>query len=627
MLNKLRLRLRALFFKPKMEDELQAELQFHLEREIEENIARGMTPEEARLAALRSFGGVERVKEESRDVRGVRFLEEVWQDLRYGARMLAKQPGFTLVVVVTLALGIGANTAMFSFVDAALGAGRLRLMRQLLTESLLLSLLGGCAGAILAYWLVKGVAALMPPFTLPSEVEAMIDSRVLLFTAGASVLTGLIFGLAPAWQATRIDLTNQLQDRGYGASARFSRNKLRSLLLVSEIALTLVLVIGAGLLIRSFARLLRVDTGFQTGHILTFETNLDKARYPQPHQIIDFQSELLNRMRAIPGVQSAAVANTLPLAGGGLYGQISIPGRSPGAPTVNEGAAIRMISPDYFSALGVRILEGRLPSERDIAQTTPIAVINQMLSKRHWPDRDPIGEQIQFGADFGSPTFTIVGVIADLKHRSPERAADPDVYALFDQLPEKAFSSSFLSSVFRSLQFAVRTTGEPQALTSSIKRVAADIDKDQPIYGVKTMEQIYSDSVAQPRFWTMLFSLFGALALALAAVGVYGVMSYSVAQRTREIGIRMALGAPTGDVLRLVMKHGMAVTAAGVAAGLGAAAGLTRFLTAFLFEVKPTNLPTYIGVTLFLSSVATAAIYIPARRATKVDPLVALRCE
>ncbi|MBO0858443.1 MAG: ABC transporter permease [Chloracidobacterium sp.] len=512
-------------------------------------------------------------------------------------------------------------------IRAALGAGRLRVMRQLLTESLLLSLLGGCAGTILAYWLVKGIAVLTPPFTLPSEVEATIDSRVLLFTTGASFLTGLIFGLAPAWQATRINLADQLQDRGYGASARFSRNKLRSLLLVSEVAMTLVLVIGAGLLIRSFARLLQVDTGFQTEHILTFETNLDKNRYQQSRQIIDFQSELLNRMRAIPGAQSAAVTNSLPLNAGGLYTRITISGRSPGAPMVKESAAIRMISSDYFGALGVRLLKGRLPSERDTAQTLPIAVINQTLAKRYWSDRDPIGEQIQFGEDFGSPTVTIVGVIADLKYMSPERAADPDVYALFDQLPEKAFSSSFLSSAFRSLQFAVRTTGEPQALTSSIKRIAADIDKNQPLYGVKTMARIYSDSVARPRFWTTLFSVFGSLALALAAVGVYGVMSYSVAQRTREIGVRIALGARTGDVLRLVMKHGLAVTAAGVAAGLGAAVGLTRFLTAFLFEVKPADLPTYIGVTLFLSSVAIAATYIPARRATKVDPMASLRHE
>jgi putative ABC transport system permease protein len=530
--------------------------------------------------------------------------------------------------VANLLLARAASRSREVAVRAALGAGRLRLMRQLLTESFLLSLLGGCAGTILAYWLVKGVAALAPRFTLPTEVEATIDWRVLVFTAGASFLTGIIFGLAPAWQATRIDLNNQLQDRGYGASARFSRNKLRGLLLVLEIAMTLVLVVGAGLLIRSFARLLQVDTGFQTERVLTFETNLDKTRYPQTHQVIEYQSELLNKIRAIPGVQSAAVTNSLPLTPGGLYTQIKIPGRSPGESSVREGAGIRAISHDFFKALGARLLKGRLPSERDTAQTAPVAVINQTLAKRRWPDRDPIGEEVQIGGDSGSSTFTIIGVVADLKHRSgPESAADPDVYVLFNQIPEKAVSSSLFSFVFRSLRFAVRTTNEPLALTNTIKRVAADIDKDQLLYGVKAMEQIYSESVAQPRFWTTLFSIFGALALALAAVGVYGVMSYSVTQRTREIGIRVALGAQTGDVMRLVMRQGLAITAVGVVAGLGGATGLTRFLTAFLFEVKPIDPPTYIGVALFLSAVAVAAIYIPARRATKVDPIASLRHE
>jgi putative ABC transport system permease protein len=508
-------------------------------------------------------------------------------------------------------------------VRAALGAGRLRLVRQILTESVLLAVVSGGVGAILAFWLIRGFTALMPRFTIPTEMEATIDWRVLLFTIGASLLTGIVFGLAPAWQASRNDLTISLQERGYGASARLGRNKLRSLLLVSEIALTFVLVIGAALLIRSFARVLQVDPGFQTERILTLQTNLDKTRYPQAHQLINYQMALLDRMRALPGAQSAAVTNALPLSGSSAFNTISITGRSPGEKPAREGAAIRIVSPDYFETLGIRLLSGRYLSDHDTAQTSPVIVINQSLAKLHWPDRDPIGGQIQFAGDhFASLSFTIVGVVADLRHRRPQGKPEPEVYLLFSQTPEKA-----LSSFGRTLHFAVRTTNEPSTLTSAIRSIAAIVDKDQPLYSVRTMEELYSESVAMPRFQTAIFSLFGTLALALAAVGVYGVMSYSVNQRTREIGIRMALGAQAGDVLRLVMWQGLALVAAGVGIGLGAAVALTRFLTAYLYEIKATDAPAYIVVALFLSSVALLASYLPARRAVKVEPMIVLRHE
>jgi putative ABC transport system permease protein len=508
-------------------------------------------------------------------------------------------------------------------VRAALGAGRLRLMRQLLTESVLLAVVSGGVGVILAFWLIQGFTALMPRFTIPTETEATIDWRVLLFTMGASLLTAIIFGLAPAWQASRIDLIRSLQERGYGASARLSRNKLRSLLVVSEIALTFVLVIGAGLLTRSFVRVLQVDPGFQTERILTFQTNLDKTRYPQAHQLINYQTALLDRMRALPGVQSAAVTSALPLSGSSTSGVISITGRSPGEKPAREGAAIRCVSPDYFETLGIRLLSGRYLSDHDTAQTSPVIVINQSLAKRHWPGRDPIGGQIQFVGDhFASLSFTIVGVVADLRHRGLKENPALEVYLPFSQMPEKA-----LSSFGRILHFALRTTSEPSTLTSGIRSLAASVDKDQPLYSVRTMEELYSESIATPRFQTAVFSLFGTLALALAAVGIYGVMAYSVNQRTREIGIRMALGAPSGDVLRLVMWQGLALASAGAGIGLGAAIALTRFLTAYLYEIKATDALTYMVVALTLSSVALLASYLPARRAVKVDPMIVLRHE
>jgi putative ABC transport system permease protein len=508
-------------------------------------------------------------------------------------------------------------------VRAALGAGRSRLLRQFLTESVLLAVVSGGMGVILAFWLIKGFTALMPRFTIPTETEATIDLRVLLFTLGASLLTGIIFGLAPAWQASRPELTRLLQEHGYGASARLGRNKLRSLLLVSEIALTFALVIGAALLIRSFARMLQVDPGFQTERVLTLQTNLNKTRYPQAHQLINYQTALLDRMRAIPGAQSVAATNAVPLSGGGLFSLISITGRSPGESPAREGAAIRIVSPGYFETLGIRLLSGRYLSDHDTAQTSPVIVINQSLAKRHWPDRDPIGGHIQFAGDnFASLSFTIVGVIADLRHRRLQEKPEPEVYLLFSQTPDKA-----LSSFGRALHFAVRTTSEPSNLTPAIRNIAASVDKDQPLYSVRTMEELYSESVAMPRFQTAIFSLFGALALALATVGVYGVMAYSVKQRTREIGIRMALGAQAGDVLRLVMRQGLALALVGAGVGLGVAIALTRFLTVYLYEIKATDAPTYIGVALFLLSIALLASYLPARRAVKVDPVIVLRHE
>jgi putative ABC transport system permease protein len=522
--------------------------------------------------------------------------------------------------VANLLLARSATRSREIAIRAALGAGRLRIFRQLLVESLLLAVAGGGLGVVLAFWLIKGFTVLMPPSMIPAEIEATIDWRVLLFTLGTSLLTAIIFGLAPAWRASRTDLTRSLQERGDGASAHLGRNKLRSLLLVSEIALTFTLVIGAALLIRSFARLLQTDPGFQTERILTFQTNLDKTRYPQAHQVIGYQTEMLNGLRVLPGAQSAATANAVPLRGG-PFRIISIIGGLPGEKPAREIAAISVVSPEYFETFGIRLLRGRYLSDHDTAQTSPVVVINESLAKQHWFGADPVGRQIQFpGVDFASLSFTIVGVIADHKQTRLQNESRPEVYILFSQTPEKAFPA-----YGRKLYFAVRTTNEPSALTSAIRGIAAGVDRDQPLYDIITMEEIYSESVATPRFQTAVFSAFGTLALIFAAVGVYGVMAYSVNQRTREIGIRMALGAQSGDMMRLVMWQGLALASAGIGVGLGAAFTLTRFLTAYLYEIKATDASTSIVVALILLSVAMLGSYLPAWRAMKVDPMVVLR--
>jgi putative ABC transport system permease protein len=527
--------------------------------------------------------------------------------------------------VANLLLARGAVRKREIAIRAALGASWARLMRQFLTESMLLALIGGGAGALLAVWLIKAFSALTPAFTLPIEAQVALDWRVLLFTLGASLLSGAVFGVAPAWQAARVNLTRTIQERGSGASARWSRNKSRSLLLVTQLALTCVLVIGAALLIRSFSRLLAVEPGFQRERMLMLQTNLDAAHYPQAHQLLAYQTELLTRMRALPGVEAAAAASSLPLGGVSSNAVIRIAGRAAGEPESVEPAALRVVSPDYFRALGASLLRGRSLSERDTAQTDPVAVINQTLAKRRWPERDPLGEQVLFPTSrFTNIPLTIVGVTADLKHWGLDDArTGSEIYLAFAQLPEKMLDSPH----GRSLYFVARTNVDPAGLKSAVQSLAAGLDENQPIYRLRTMEEAIASSVAAPRFRAILFSLFGGLALILAAAGVYGAMAYAVSQRTREIGIRVALGAQRSDVLKLVMGQGLALTFAGLAMGLAGAFALTRYLASLLFEVKPADFVTYVTVSLVLAAVAIVACYVPARRALKVSPTVALREE
>jgi predicted permease len=874
LLNKLRLRLRALFFKSKMEDELQAELQFHLEREIEENIIRGMTPEEARSAAIRSFGGVERVKEESREARGVRLLVEVWQDLRYGGRTLVKQPGFTLVVVVTLALGIGANTAIFSVVNAlllrplpytepdrllqiwqsyqpgfpklgvsggdfqiwreqaasfaqmaayryvperlnltgegepeklsatyataslfsmlgveasngrtfrpeedqpgqepvvllshslwrrrfqadpnligktiklddqgyrivgilpsdfrlpdwadvwlpvgfagderterlyhpfsviarlkpgvtptqaqaeletferraqqefpktskgwgviayplkqefvgdlkpallvffgavafvlliavanvvnlllvraatrqkemalrlALGATRGRIIRQLLTESLSLALLGGLAGSLLAMWSVDLLVS-SGPANLPQLKTVQVDFSVFVFTFGIIILSGSAAGLLPAWQASRPNLNDALKEGGRSSTEGRGRNRLRGLLVVFETALALVLAVGAGLLIKSFSNLLGVHPGFRIDHLLTMEVSLPEAKDGNNNQGARLFERIVERVRALPDVQAAGGANILPVSSEeGNKWRFIVEDQSIKDTGTWPVAEVRYVSLDYFQTIGIPLIKGRLFTESDWNQ--PHMIINRSLADRYWPNQDPIGKRVNVSPYAPQPNWvTIVGVVGDVKHFGLDATPTLDMYG-------HGFWTRYL---------IVRANHDPSPLAAAIQNEIHSVDKTLPVAKIKTMERHIADSVAPRRFSMSLLLLFAAMGLLLSAVGIYGVISFSVTQRTHEIGVRMALGAQKSDVLKFVIGRGMLLTLTGLAIGLMGAGGLTRLMSSLLFGVSANDLMTYSAVAVVLGFVSLLACYLPARRATKVDPLIALRCE
>jgi predicted permease len=935
MPNKLRLGLRALFFKSKMEDDLQAELRFHLEREIEENIIRGMTPEEARHTAIRNFGGVERVKEESRDVRGIRLLEELWQDLRYGIRMLVKQPSFTIVVVVTLALGIGANTVVFSLLDAVLlktlpvkeserlvlfrllsgektifssgtsdvdggrdqatglkistsfpypafeyfrarnqslsdvfafallrqlnvsvdgqpevvvgqvvsgdyfaglglpallgrtlndaddradaapaavisykywqrrfggdpaavgkvvylsdtaftiagvtppefygtldvgripdisvpmaqlpqiqpqfyplsdtgytwlnimgrlkpgisapvaqaefnlafqqyaaelqktiqeqrsvpqldlasggqgliaarrkfseplrllviivglvlavaclnvanlllarvatrrkeiavrlaaGAGRLRLVRQLLTESMLLAVLGAALGLVFAYWGKDALVALRPLEGAATLPDLKLDLRVLGFTAAVTALTGILFGLAPALRATKVDLISALKD-GAGQKG-FSRSRLSKGLVVAQVAMSLLLLVGAGLFVRTLRNLTRIDVGFNRENLLLFTVNPGAIGY-KGDRLANLYPQLLERINAIPGVRSAT-ASEYSLLGGMSSSGFCVPGYTP-QPGENMSLPRLAVAGNFFETMGTPILQGRGLIQQDsepmisalaILQSSggrppegsvvprQVAVINQTMARKYFPNVDPIGRRFSFSSNCsGGGGIEIVGVVRDAKYGRLKEETRPTAYTPYVQLPRGAPNQ---------MTFSMRTAGDPAAMTTAIQKAVQSVEPKLPIFAIKTQEAQIAELLSQSQLFASLSSFFGLLALVLVAIGLYGVMAYTVARRTQEIGVRMALGAEPGHVLRLVMRETLWLALAGVALGIPAALVATRWVESQLFGLKPHDPLTITLVTLLLIAVMALAGYLPARKAARVDPLFALRCD
>jgi putative ABC transport system permease protein len=853
-------------------------LRYHLERETEQNLRGGMTPEEARRAALRAFGGVELSRELCREARGVRMFQDLWQDLRYGARKLHKSPGFTLVAVMTLALGIGANTAIFSVVNAvllkplpfdqpeqlvrvfgtnprrssfsrphsylnfsdlraqnqtfeamaayggataalsgadapeqitgviasgdvfrvlrakplmgrllepederpggspavvishglwqrrfggdpqivgrtirldgrereivgvtpadfsfefvtgaadfwmpidptasgfqqrgaifleaigrlkpgvtlggagsdlevvasrlaqqyqdsnagigvrlasaqeelvgdvrptllvllgavgfvlliacanvanlllarsagrhreiavrsALGAWRGRIVRQLLTESLLLALAGGLLGLLFALWGVNLLSAFVPE-NVPRFGETSIDLRVLGFTLAASILTGLLFGIAPALQSSRFDLNEALKEGGRGGTDGRGRARVRGLLIVSEVALSLVLLIGAGLLIKSFARLRNTDPGFDPSNTLTASLSPSSVRYDTDEKVNDFYRLLVERVRALPGVESVGAVTPLPLSDNNLSFSFTVVGQPPPPPGQGQSASARFVTPDYFRAQRVPSRAGRVFTETDGAGAPGVIVVNEAFARRYLPGVEPLGQRLRLGVN--GIEGEIVGVVGDIRGASLATTPAPEYY-----VPESAVS-------FNDMTLVIRTTGDPASLAPALRQVVSEMDKDLPLYEVRTMEALLARSVARQRFSMTLVGVFAVLAMLLSAVGIFSVMSSLVAQRTHEIGIRMALGARPGDILSMVVRHGVRLTLVGVAVGLAAAGALTRLMSGLLYEVSATDPAVYGGITALLAAVALLACYVPARRATKVDPLIALRYE
>jgi predicted permease len=875
--NILRARLRALFRRESVLRDIEEELRAHVEMETETNIKRGMPTDEARAAALKSFGNPGRNTELGYDVRGGGRLEMVWQDLRYGARMLLKNPGFTLAVLLTLGLGIGANTAIFSVINAvmlrqlpfpnaarlvrlnesnpergwptfsvshpnfldwrarnqtfealaatigedfnlnaggeievvrgaaitadflpvlgvtpalgrnflpeedrpggntrvalltygfwqrrfgsdraivgktlqisdntftvvgvlpesfnwgvrnelftplapdptsnrsnhnlqvigrlkpgitweyaladlntiarqlaqqypesnkgwsvtgqkfydwivpeqsrqallvfagavifvlliacsnvanlllaraaarqkelairlALGAGRGRIIRQLLSESLLLALVAGALGLLVALWTVEALKTLNPA-TLPRLDELSVDRRVLAFGLLISLTTGVLFGLFPALQASRPDVHEALKEGGRSGGRANGRQRVRGALVIAEMALSVALLIGAGLLLRSFAKLQDVEIGFRPENLLTLRINLPRNRYSGDQESWAFYARLLHETKALPGVQDAALTSSVPLSGlANTGGQVQIPGRAAAPDGSQPSAAWRLVSPGYLRMLGIP-LRGRDFDERDTAESKPVTIISEEMARRYWPGEDPLGKTVTLRS-LGNRTYTIIGVAGDVRSLGPATEPGPTVYV----------STAVMARAIQS-KLVVRTRTEPTSQTVAVRGVLRSIDANVPVIEVQTVEQLLYDSLGSRRFNMFLLGSFAAVALLLASVGLFGVMAYLVSQRTHEIGIRLALGARPRDVFRLVIGRGTLLAAMGAAVGILAAFGLARYLETLLFQIKPHDGLAFTAAPALLLGVALLACYLPARRATKVDPLVALRHE
>ncbi len=569
------------------------------------------------------------------ELKVIPLAEHLAGDLRPAMLTLLGVVGLVLLIAcanaANLMLARASARSREVAVRAVLGAGRWRLVRQLLAESLILALVGGVAGLLLAAWGVGVMTRFIPPeigggiltASLPvyGRVSAMstvarphVDATVLIFALAVSILTGILFGLAPALAVTRSDLAEGLKEGAPVASLGLHRGRLRGVLAEAEISLALVLLIGAGLLIMSFYRVLSVDPGFAPEHVLTMNLSLTDSRYPTPQQKTEFFSEVLRRVETLPGVRSAALSDSLPLSPYRVRLMIPLQMIMPRA-VLSDSTPVMMsrltVSPAYFYTLRIPVLKGRTFTDHDDERSLKVAVVNDSLARHLWPGENPLGKQL--------PVFyaslAVIGVVGDTRHEGLSQDVESEIYVPYLQQSDP------------SMQLAVRTASDPASLVSAVRSQVMAVDSAQPIYHVGTLEQTLSDSLAPRRFNMLLLGIFAAIALALATVGIYGVMAFSVTQRTHEIGIRMALGAERRDVLGLVVRQGLRLTAVGVVLGVAGAWALTRFLTNFLYGVRPTDPATFVLVSLALVTVSILASYIPARRATRVDPMVALRYE
>ena len=502
-------------------------------------------------------------------------------------------------------------------VRTALGASRLRIMRQLLIESVTLAIGGGVIGLLLAFWAVKWVIALSAD-TIPRVREISIDPRVAAFTLLVSVFTGVLFGLVPALQVSRPDLTDALKESGR-TTASHRTNRFRSALVVSEVALSLVLLVGAGLMIRSFAKLNQIDPGFKPAQVATLGVTLLRSKYPEDEQVAQTYSQILERSASAPGVLSAAATSYLPVTGSNESDSFTIEGRPPIAKEAEPSTEYRIVTPRYFESMGMSLLSGRDFALTDTRQSPNVVVINDTFARRHFAGEDPLGHRLRLQGQ-KRDALLIIGVVGDARDIWLDQQPTPEVYVPFLQDP--------LGTEYpRSMTIVARTKSDPGAIAGALRVAVTSVDKSLPVYALKPMTEYLRDSLSRRRFNLILLTIFSCIALTLAAVGIYGVISYGVTQRTHEMGIRMALGAKPRDVLKLVIRQAMLMTLGGVGIGLLAAWALTRLMKSLLFNVGVTDPLTFAAIALLMTLIAMLAVLLPARRATKVDPLVALRYE
>jgi putative ABC transport system permease protein len=566
----------------------------------------------------RNASGTPEMAPPASELKVVPLAEHLAGNLRPALLTLLGAVGLVLLIacanVANLMLTRASTRTREMAVRAALGAGRWRLVRQLLAESVTLAVAGGMGGLLLAAWGVNVIARLIPPDAgggILAVAAPKLDGNVLLFVLAVSVLTGILFGLAPAVSVAHSNLAEGLKEGSQVASPGTGRGWLRGALAMTELSLALVLLIGAGLLIKSFFRVLQVNPGFVPERVLTMDLSLTDARYPSRQQKSEFFSQVLRRVESLPGVRSAALADSLPLSPYRGFLMMS-PDRLPAGAALSSPTTMMMsrlitVSPAYFYTLGIPVLKGRTFTDHDDGQAPKVVVVNEALARRIWPTEDPIGKQLH--------NLTVVGVVGDTRHEGLSQETEAEFYVPYLQLPGD------------SMQLAVRTAAEPDSIVSAVRAQVRDVDPDQPLYHVATLQQVLSESLAPRRFNLLLLGIFAGIALTLATVGIYGVMAFAVTQRTHEIGIRMALGAERRNVLGLIVRQGLRLTLIGVALGLAGAWALTSFLASFLFGVAPRDPATFVLVSLALVAVSILACYIPARRATKVDPMVALRYE
>jgi putative ABC transport system permease protein len=545
--------------------------------------------------------------------------QQITGDIRLALIVLFAAVGCVLLIacanVANLLLAKASGRQKEVAIRTALGATRLRIIRQLLTEGMLLGLAGGLLGSLLAVLVLRQLVIFSPAnVSIPDNIG--IDWQVLAFTLVLSLVTSFVFGLAPALQASKLDLNETLKEGGRGNSGGARQNRLRSLLVITEVALALVLLIASGLMITSFLRLQSVNPGFNPENLITLEMQLPENKYSDKDRQAIFQQQLVQRVAQVPGVQSVGTVDNLPFSGNEFNVGYSIEGQPPLNAAERPRAFLRNVSTNYFEAMGIPLRKGRGFTESDNANAPAATIINETAARKFWPNEEPLGKRFKRGSvDSQNPWLTVVGVIGAVSHSSLQVASQPEVYLPFQQNPGL------------NLTLVARTSSDPKAFAGAVRREVSAIDNDLPVSNIKFMDEIVGKSVAQPRVYALLLGIFAALALILAAIGIYGVISYSVTQRTHEIGIRMALGAQTRDVLALIIKQGMALALVGIFLGLLGSLALTRVLASQLYGVSSTDPVTYSAISLLLMFIALIACYIPALRATKVDPMNAVRYE